>query len=158
MQEARSPNKDIKEIVDSTAGDNLRMAQHLTDDALKFIDGAREKLELYPAHRVRVANQQREIDAIHRELERGCLESKKDRERGIVVAVWKVKFNPMSARETTQEHFGKRGNGWHGCLFYYYKYEEDEVEGPGGVLQKVGKAVCYNVYVRPNLGGFRQAG
>ena len=59
-----------KEIADSTTGDNPRMTKSLADDALRFVVGAKEKLEIYRAHRVRVSNQQHEIDKIHRELER----------------------------------------------------------------------------------------
>ena len=34
---------------------------------------------------------------------------------------FKMKFNPISGRETTLDHYGKRGIGWHGCQLTYYR-------------------------------------
>jgi hypothetical protein len=33
----------------------------------------------------------------------------------------KMKFEAASVRETTQQHFGKRGMSWHGCLFVVFR-------------------------------------
>ena len=43
-----------------------------------------------------------------------------------------MKFESLSARETTQQHFGKRGIGWHGFLANYYK-----LDGTDGVRYTV---------------------
>ena len=37
---------------------------------------------------------------------------------------FKMKFESMSMRESTIEHFGKRGIGWHGCALVFYQYKD----------------------------------
>ena len=42
-----------------------------------------------------------------------------------------MKFEPISSRETTVQHYGKRGIGWHGfCMQYFlleHRIDEDGV-------------------------------
>ena len=66
-------------------------------------------------------------------MKQECLENKISSKHALVVINWKMKFESMSARGTSQEHFGKRGIAWHGCLLKFFRYEE-------------GSAVRYNIY------------
>ena len=66
-------------------------------------------------------------------MKQECLENKTSSKHALVVIDWKMKFESMSARETSQEHFGKQGIAWHGCLLKFFRYEE-------------GSAVRYNIY------------
>ena len=66
-------------------------------------------------------------------MKQECLENKISSKHTLVVIDWKMKFESMSARETRQEYFGKRGIAWHRCPLKYFQYEE-------------GSAVQYNIY------------
>ena len=122
-------------------------------DAIEVIMDAAHKLELYCGHRVRVANQQVHLDKIIKDMEKECLD-KKNSSDTLVNADWKMKFEPMSSRETSQQHFAKRGIRWHGCLCLYFKYEEQCIEDEsGGVTSIEGKAVRYTVYCDQILEG-----
>ena len=44
---------------------------------------------------------------------------------GLLVMDFKMKFNPMNARESTLDHYGKRGISWHGFCIIYYLYDEN---------------------------------
>jgi hypothetical protein len=94
--------------------------QEVLEDAEKVLDDIEEKFYLYQGHCVRVANQQMAIKKLLEELEKECLE--RDTCRGILITDWKMKFEACSSRETTQQHFGKRGMSWHGCLFVYFRH------------------------------------
>ena len=79
-------------------------------DALEVIKDAAEKLELYQGHRVCVTNQQVHLEKIIKDMEKKCLDNNRSSE-ALVVADWKMKFEAMSSRETSQQHFAKRGIG-----------------------------------------------
>ena len=36
---------------------------------------------------------------------------------------FKMKFETMSVRDSTLEHYGQRGIGWHGCALIYHLYK-----------------------------------
>ena len=114
-------------------GGNPVKSQDTIKDALMVVSDIQQKLELYRVHRVRVANQQKAIYKIEEEMKQECLVNKISSKHALVVIDWKMKFESMSARETSQEHFGKRGIAWHGCLLKFFRYEE-------------GSAVRYNIY------------
>ena len=84
------------------------------------VSDIQQKLELYHAHRVHVANQQKAIYKIEEEVKQECLENKIRSKHALVVIDWKMKYESMSARETSQEHFRKRGIAWHGCLLKFF--------------------------------------
>ena len=44
--------------------------------------------------------------------------------QSIMIADFKMKFEPISSCETTLSHYGKRGIGWHGIHLMYYRLEE----------------------------------
>ena len=43
---------------------------------------------------------------------------------GLLIVDFKMKFESKSNRESTVEHFGKRGIGWHGCALVFFLYEK----------------------------------
>ena len=46
--------------------------------------------------------------------------------------MFKVKFEAISSSESSLEHYGKRGIGWHSCALVYYLYEIVNHEGNYG--------------------------
>ena len=54
-----------------------------------------------------------------------------------------MKFEPLSARETTLDHYCKRGIGWHGIHIMYFKLEE--VKDDNDNVTK--EPVQYSVYM-----------
>ena len=36
-----------------------------------------------------------------------------------------MKYDPQSSRESTLDHYGKRGIGWHGCLITFHQFDKD---------------------------------
>jgi hypothetical protein len=127
--------KQIEDVIRSS-----NKTEDVKSDACSVLNDIMEKHELYRAHRVRVANQQRALQKLNDELKRKCEETKSSSTRAIIVIDWKMKFEAKSSRETSQQHFAKRGIGWHGCLVRYYAYEN-------------GKAVRKNVYIDQILEG-----
>lgn len=43
--------------------------------------------------------------------------------KAIMVIDFKMKFETMSFRENSLEHYDNRGIGWHGCALMYYLYK-----------------------------------
>lgn len=52
---------------------------------------------------------------------------------------WKMKFEAASVRETTQQHFGKRGMSWHGCLFVFFRRKT--LENGSAIAERI------NIYI-----------
>lgn len=135
-----------KEIELAGAGESPRKANDLVQDALKVLCDITHKFELYQGHCVRVINQQHAISEIHDILEKECLQKKRTT-RAVMTIDWKMKFEAKSARETTQQHFGKRGMSWHGCLVEYYRpITVSETQEDGSIVEKV-EAERVNVYI-----------
>ena len=65
-----------------------------------------------------------------------------------------MKFEAKSLRETTVEHYGKHGIGWHGCalIYYLYQHEQDNngniiINDEGNKLMFAKKHVVYIDYI-----------
>jgi hypothetical protein len=62
---------------------------------------------------------------------------------------WKMNFYPQSSRDTSLEHFGKKGISWHGFLIQFFVYEE--------VTNEDGSVECFahpkNLYVDQVMSG-----
>jgi hypothetical protein len=106
----------------------LRKIVHESDGepksrVLEVLNDCEKKMLLYMAHRVRVLNQQRKIEALHEEMKLDCI-SKKKTEKALLIIDFKMKYESKYYRGKTTEHFGKRGIGWHGIILQYYRYEE----------------------------------
>ena len=92
-----------------------------------------------------VINQQQHIEEETEALRAHC-ESGGAPQRAIVVIDFKMKFEAKSARETTKEHYAKRGMSWHGILFQYFeKVEVEDVVGGKQVTRQ--EVVKKNVYL-----------
>ena len=75
------------------------------------------------AHIVWCTNQLYVINTKEQELQDVCISSKGRQVRGMLIIDFKMKFEAQSTRESTVEHFGKRGISWHGYALIYYLYE-----------------------------------
>ena len=49
---------------------------------------------------------------------------------------FKMKFEPISAKEIFLEHYGKRGIGCYGMHFIYFKLEDVENKEDGTIFKK----------------------
>ena len=85
-----------KAVVAAAQLPNSTISEDVVKDAIEVIMDAAHKLELYRGHRVRVANQQVHLDKIIKDMEKECLD-KKNSSDALVVADWKMKFEPMSS-------------------------------------------------------------
>ena len=63
---------------------------------------------------------------MHQEMEEKCTESKGIATTAKICIDWKMKWEPYTDRETTQEHYGKRGVSWHGAYIMYHEWSEEE--------------------------------
>ena len=97
--------------------------QHLWDDAIKVIQDTSEKFRLYMAHVCRCTYQSQYLQFIDKGMKIEYLMTKGKKTKGLMIIDFKMKFETMSVRESTLEHYGKRGIGWHGCALIYYLYK-----------------------------------
>ena len=53
-------------------------------------------------------------------MKQSCVNTNGKETLALMIGDYKMKFEPMSQRETTFDHYGKRGISWHGfCLQFY---------------------------------------
>ena len=70
-------------------------------------------------HRARCTNQNLAITEIEKQMKEDCMNKRKG-VKAIMKGDFKMKFEPMSSRETTINHYGKRGVSWlRFCLIFY---------------------------------------
>ena len=110
------------------------------NDAISVIDDIEKKFVLFMGHKARVVNQQQRIKSLQNQMKDTCVISKGLLVIALLCIDWKMKWEPFSNRETTMEHYGKRGISWHGAYILYYIW-----------LQ--GKAVEQRVYLDQILDG-----
>ena len=96
----------------------------LIRDAIGVTNDCAKKFRLYMAHRVRCKNQSNAIDNIKQDMIDRIKASNGSDVHALMIIDFKMKFEPLSARETTLDHYGKRGIGWHGVHIMYFKLEE----------------------------------
>ena len=116
---------------------------HQMKDATQIIQHTTEKFALYMAHAVRCCNQSVSINKLHTELQNECIETKGTKTRAILIVDFKMKFEAKSSHETTVEHYGKRGIGWHGCAIIYYLYQHKEDDNRNILIDDEGNQVMY---------------
>ena len=75
--------------------------------------------------RIRVLNQRVEID----KAKKAILDKPNT---AYVITDFKMKYTPVRYRETTQQHFGKRGMSWNGFMVLYRKPNHDTEEDSTG--------------------------
>ena len=119
-----STGNDVDEISSETdSTDEVCYPQHLQDGIIAIND-SREKFFFFMRHKVRVRCQREYCDNIFEEMKEEC-EIKKGTSKAFMIIDWKMKFEPMSSRETMPENFGKRGLPWHGIAIVYYEWDSD---------------------------------
>ena len=112
----------LKELVKQSPSSDKEMI----DDAIKVIDSTTEKFALYMGHVCRKRSQSSQIKDREKYIQKCCEHSKGKDTKCIAVMDFKMKFESMSARESSVEHFGKRGMGWHGFALMYYLWEKNK--------------------------------
>ena len=91
-------------------------------------------------HKARVVNQPQRIKALQNQMKDACVNSKGEIVIALLCIDWKMKWEPFLNRETTMEHYGKRGVSWNGAYILYYIWLE-------------GKAVEQRMYLNQILEG-----
>ena len=112
----------LKELVRQSPSSDKEMI----DDAIRVIDSTTEKFALYMGHICRKRSQSSQIKDREQYIQKCCEHSKGKDTKCIAVMDFKMKFESMSARESSVEHFGKRGMGWHGFALMYYLWEKNK--------------------------------
>ena len=138
----------LKEMIRENT--NVEVNNDMKKDALKVIDDTRQKFVLYMAHVCRCKCQSVGIKRVEDNYRDKCKSSKGKLIDGILILDFKMKFESKSTRESTIEHFGKRGIGWHGCALIYHRYEEvcdsageTQLDENGNPLMEVVKKIVY---------------
>ena len=73
-------------------------------------------------HVLRKRSQSQQIREKDKYIEEICRQTKGKLVKAVVLMDFKMKFEAKSARESSVEHFGKRGMGWHGLDITYYMW------------------------------------
>ena len=92
------------------------------EDATEAVEVCGDNFQQYYAHLHRVKRQQRALETIASEIVEGRLHK-----RAIILADYKMKFEPVRFREKTSEFFVKRGVSWHGMVVFHLEsvYDDD---------------------------------
>ena len=136
----RFPSYVCKTIESKILDSNLDIESDMIQDAITVCKDTETKLHLYMGHKMRCKNQQISIANIEKTMIQRLMDSDGLDILSLVVADFKMKFEPQSSRETTLDHYGKRGIGWHGVHVMYYRLEQvdDNTEK---------EAVKYSIYL-----------
>ena len=95
------------------------------------------------AHKVRCSNQNNAIEEIHQKMKQDCINSNGKDVVALMIGDYKMKFEPMSQRETTLDHYGNRGISWHWfCLQFYLLQSEKTNDG-----HEINVPMKYTVYL-----------
>ena len=101
--------------------------EHVRKDAIQVIDGIAHKFKLFLAHQTRCQCQSFAISQIEENMKELCMRSNGSTIHAMIIIDFKMKYEVKSSRESTVEHYGKRGLGWHGMaiIFYFYDHLEN---------------------------------
>ena len=119
-----STNNDDTSTTDADRTNAHRDAR--VGDAMNVIDGISEKFKLYMAHQARCKCQSMAISKLEDDIKNICVQSNGKLVKALIIMDFKMKYEMKSNRETTVEHFGKRGIGWHGFAVIFYLLDEDK--------------------------------
>ncbi len=95
-------------------------------DAINEINSISEKFKLYMAHQARCKCQSMAISNLEEDIKNVCVQSNGKIVKSLIIMDFKMKYEMKSNRETTAEHFGKRGISWHGFAVVFYLLDEDK--------------------------------
>ncbi len=121
----------------------------IRNDAIKVIDKCQRKFKLFMGHQARCTNQNKAIREIEEQIKRDGLDKRNRGVQAIMIGDFKMKFEPMSSRETTLDHYGKRGISWHGFCLIFYLSSQSLADGDSE--EDADKAVRYTVYLNQLL-------
>ena len=96
------------------------ISESVRNDAISVIDGIKDKFRLFLAHQARCQCQSVAISLLEDDIKELCVQSKGKQIKALIIMDFKMKFESKSSRETTVEHYGKRGIGWHGFAVIFY--------------------------------------
>ena len=136
----RFPSYVCKTIESKIVDSNLDFNSDMIRDAITVCKDTETKLHLYMGHKMRCKNQQLSIANIDKTMIQRLKDSGGTDVLSLIVADFKMKYEPQSSRETTLDHYGKRGIGWHGVHVMYYKLEH--VDGSSNK-----EPVKYSIYL-----------
>ena len=88
--------------------------EYVRNNALRVIDGISNKFKLFLGLQTRCQCQRAAISKEESDMKELCIRSKGSIVHVMVIIDFKMKFETKSSRESTVEHYGKRGLGWHG--------------------------------------------
>ena len=113
-----------EQVTDEETASIFRWFEHRLKPAVsaehhELVDEAVEKVRVFMGHQVRTAVQQDAIREANERLQR-------DPGLCIVIADYKMKIEPSQHRESTVEHYGKRGISYHGCCVAFIEKEGEE--------------------------------
>jgi hypothetical protein len=124
-----SPNERFITCAACRSADNLFnslieqiKASDTDSSTLQVVKDAHEKIQLFTGHRLRVLNQQKQLQKVADEMKERRAENGISDE-AIVVLDYKMKFDPLYFREKTVDHYGKRGMTWHGVMVRFWQME-----------------------------------
>ena len=116
------------------------------NDAVNVINECQRKFKFFMGHRARCTNQKLAITEIKKQMQVDCMTKRKGF-KAIMIKDFKMKLEAMSSRETTLDHYGKRGVSWHGfCLIFYLCKTV-----PGDNNETVEEPVRYTVHLNQLL-------
>ena len=95
----------------------------MKQDAIQVIQDTSDKFKLYTAHVMQCSCQLEALCDLETKLKNECMETKGSKTRSIMIMDFKMKYESKSVCESSIEHYGKRGIGWHGCALIYYLYK-----------------------------------
>lgn len=93
-------------------------------EAAILIDDIKKKFFYHMQHKIRVHCQRDEYNRVEEEMKEEATRTKGYSLRILIIIDFKQKFEPISARESQVEGFGKRGIGWHGASAIYYEWDQ----------------------------------
>ena len=123
--ECKFPCYTINKIKDNIIRNSTISNVNNINDCLNELDDALDMFVIYMGHNARCKNQSEYIKKVENHMKKVCIDSKGEDIRGLQVMDFKMKFNPITARESSIEHYGEQGISWHGFCLIYYLYDNE---------------------------------
>ena len=99
--------------------------EDLCDDAVTVISGIEEQFKLFLSHQARCKCQLVAIDETEEDIQQMCIDSRGKIINALIIIAFKMKYEMKSTRETTVDHFGKRGIRWHRFTIIFYRLNNE---------------------------------
>lgn len=117
-----------KLLVDVVSEARTEANSESVDDALRYIKDSLESIHLFQGHRMRVVNQQREINKVIQGMQAKVAESKEIGDECLLTVDWAMNYEGERKNENQGHHFGKRGHAWHVAHLLYYDWDPNKQE------------------------------